>query len=150
MKRKALALGLASTALASMVAVPVFAQGFGWGNGGTPPRGEPGPRPEPTEEMVAYREAVDAAIEAGDYGAWVEAVGDRPMVDDITAENFPRFVEMHKLMAQAHELMQQASQIGDELGLHPNRGMGRGMGVGPGPGRGMGCDLHAAGQTGDD
>ena len=62
-------------------------------------------------DMEAKKEAVKAAIEAGDYDAWVEAVGeDCPMLDKINEDNFSRFVE-------AHNYMEQARVIFEELGI---------------------------------
>lgn len=73
------------------------------------------------------RAAVDAAISANDYQAWVKAVGaDSPMAQKVTAANFSRFSEAHKLMAQAREIM---AEIGLEQGPGMGHGQGRGMGL---------------------
>lgn len=59
-------------------------------------------------EMEAKHEAVVAALEAGDYNAWVEAVGeDSPILEKITVDNFSRFVEVHNLRAEAKTIMEE-------------------------------------------
>ncbi len=76
-------------------------------------------RTEFAAEMKVKQGAIEAAINAGDYSAWVAAVGeDCPMLDKITADNFSKFVE-------AHRLRQAADQIMTELGIEK---MGRGFG----------------------
>lgn len=80
-------------------------------------------------EMDTKRTAVEAAIKANDYNAWVTAVGtSSPMAAKITATNFTRFVEAHNLQEQARTIM-------TELGLE--NGEGRGMGMGMGFNRGL-------------
>ena len=75
-------------------------------------------------EMETKRTAVEAAIKANDYNAWVTAVGtSSPMVQKITATNFARFVEAHNLQEQARAIM-------TELGLENGEGRGMGMGMG--------------------
>jgi len=76
-----------------------------------------------TAENTAKMEAVDKAMAANDYDAWVVAVGkDSPMASKITKENFPKLIEAHNLMKQAREKMK-------ELGLEDNAGM-KGFGGG--------------------
>ena len=66
------------------------------------------------------RDAADAAIEAGDYNAWLEAVGEGcPMAQSVNADNFSKFSEAHKLMNQAHDIF---AELGIERG-----GFGMGM-----------------------
>lgn len=61
-------------------------------------------------------DAVRAALNAGDYNAWVKAVGENaPILKQINVANFNRFVE-------AYKLEQQADAIRQELGV--NRGAG--------------------------
>lgn len=86
------------------------------------------------EAVDAHRAAVDAAVQAGDYVAWKAAMSSLPgdghgadMTSVITEANFGRFVEMHKLIAQA-------DAIRVELGLDGKGDMGPGM---HGYGRGM-------------
>lgn len=68
------------------------------------------------------RQAIEQAIEAGDYQAWVTAMGqDNPMTQNITADNFAQFVEMHKAMQNGD--LETAQSIAESLGL-PKFGMG--------------------------
>jgi len=63
--------------------------------------------------------AVDAALQASDYNAWVQAVGtSSPILTKINVNNFPKFV-------QAYQLRKQADAIMTELGL--NQGMKYGI-----------------------
>ncbi len=79
-------------------------------------------------EMDANREASEAAIAANDYNAWKEAIGDNhPFAEKITADNFAKFVEAHKLMEEARAIF---TDLGIEQG--PGMGMGRGHGMGQG------------------
>ncbi|MFH1047678.1 MAG: hypothetical protein V1738_05220 [Patescibacteria group bacterium] len=145
--KRTIALGLAAAAVATLVAVPTFAsQGFGRGSGNGQVNGNTdGERPEPTQEMLEHREAMQAeqaeiaaAVESGDYGAWLEAVGDRPIAEEVTADEFARYMEMHNLREQAHALMEQADEIGEELGItHARPGMGQGNGFTRGMGQGV-------------
>jgi hypothetical protein len=70
--------------------------------------------------------AIDAAIADGDYDEWKAAIDDLPgrqmLLEVITEENFPRYVEMQKHF-------QKAKDISEELGLPQRGGMpGRGPG----------------------
>ncbi len=68
-------------------------------------------------EMQANREAVQAAIDADDYGAFAAAIGENsPLAGKITSENFDRFVEAHKSIENGRKIMQ-------DLGIE--KGMGR-------------------------
>lgn len=70
--------------------------------------------------------AVEAALKANDYNAWVLAEGtNAPILKTINASNFSRFVE-------AHNLRQQADTIMTELGVTKGEGRGMGMGMGMG------------------
>ena len=73
-----------------------------------------------SEAMDSYRKAVDAAIQAGDYTAWKSALSLLPanghmgdMISGITKDNFSKFVEMHKLTAQADAMRKDLG-----LGMH--------------------------------
>lgn len=95
-----------------------------------------------TAAITAHRDAVSKAIEAGDYTAWKTAMGTftngrgNDMTRVITEANFPKFVEMHKLMNQA-------DAIGKEIGLNKGDNFGQGMmrggrgGSSAGSGQGM-------------
>lgn len=130
--KRTIALGLAAAAVSTMVAVPTFAtEGFGWGK-------QSGERPaQPQQEMLEHREAVDTAIENGDYEAWLEAVGERPVAEQVTADEFDQLREIHRLRTEARELMEQADEIAEEIGLKPPhrghrmfKGMKQGFGAG--------------------
>ena len=68
-----------------------------------------------------------AAIEAGDYNAWKEAVGDSPITEQINEGNFARFVEIHQLMED--KKFDEVKVIRDELNL-TNEGKPHFMGMG--------------------
>jgi hypothetical protein len=79
----------------------------------------------------AKQTAVEAAITAGDYDAWVTAEGtNSPVVSKVTKDNFPKFVEAHNLMTQAHTILA-------GIGLEDGAGKGLGMGMGFGGGHMM-------------
>ncbi len=83
-------------------------------------------------EMATKKTAEEAALKAGDYNAWVTAVGtNAPILKKITATNFNRYVELYNLR-------QQENTIATELGLVGNEGHGMGMGRGMGEGLGLG------------
>jgi hypothetical protein len=72
------------------------------------------------EAQVTKQTAIDAAISAGDYNAWVKAVGDKsPLLKKITASNFSQYV-------QAENLMKQAAAIYQQLGINQGEGLGKG------------------------
>jgi|GEM_PF-3596503 len=69
----------------------------------------------------ANRAAVEQAITNNDYAAWKIAMGDNPITEKITADNFSKLVKMYNLMDEA-------KQIREELGLNAGPGgkmMGR-------------------------
>lgn len=87
-------------------------------------------------EMEANRAASQAAIASGSYTAWKEAVGENsPFAEKVTAENFSKFVEAHKLMDQSREILK---SIGIEEGVDMGMGMGKALGHGRGMGQGCG------------
>ena len=66
-------------------------------------------------------EAMRAAVEAEDYNAFVAAVGEEaPILETITEENFPTFVEIHELRAAGDK--EGARALAEELGLQYYRG----------------------------
>jgi len=88
-------------------------------------------------EMEKTRAAVEAAMAANNYEAWVKAVGaTHPWVSKITKDNFPKLVEAHNLRQQADQIM---TDLGIEKGI--GEGQGFGFGMGRGEGRGMGHGL---------
>ncbi|OGF25403.1 hypothetical protein A2331_01145 [Candidatus Falkowbacteria bacterium RIFOXYB2_FULL_34_18] len=64
------------------------------------------------------REAVQAALSADDYNAWLTAVGENcPILDKIdTAEKFARYAEAYKLMEQGREIMEELGINGPGFG----------------------------------
>ena len=61
-----------------------------------------------------------SAIESKDFVAWSEAVGDRPVSEKITADNFDQFIEMIELKKSGdHE---GAREIAQELDLKKPKG----------------------------
>lgn len=76
------------------------------------------------KKLSAEQAAVDKALAASDYNAWVKAVGpNSPMLKKINAGNFPKLVEIYKLHKQIQIKM-------SELGLEQGPGVGMMMGVG--------------------
>jgi len=84
--------------------------------------------------MQEQREAVEAAIEAEDYDAWVLAVENCPrenrFAETVTEENFETFVAMHKAMQDKD--FETVKVLAEELGLEDNMGrnldkFGKGM-----------------------
>lgn len=69
----------------------------------------------PMMQMQQNREAVQAAVESGDYNAFAEVAPDF-LLEKINADNFARFQEMHNHLEQARA-------IGEELGLERGFGM---------------------------
>lgn len=80
-----------------------------------------GPRGEKGKNGQFNNPEVLVAIESGDYNAWKELMGDRPIAEKINADNFAQFVEMHNLMKSGDK--EAADAIRSELGLEKN-GMG--------------------------
>lgn len=62
-------------------------------------------------EMKTKADAVQAALSAGDYSAWVTAVKaideDAPELSKITADNFARYAEANRLRTQADSIFQE-------------------------------------------
>lgn len=84
--------------------------------------------PEQFKEMRVEHQAkskeINQALANGDYNAWLALVGeDSPIAEKITADNFFK-------VSQAYNLMQEARNILDEIGL---KGQGIGMMNGFGP-----------------
>jgi len=104
MMSSALVLGLGSVAVGSAL-VTQAGERFGMGGLGS-------------------HEAVESAMEAGDYNAWKEALGDRPMADQVTQEDFTKMQEAHELREEGK--YEEARQIREELGFAGGRGMGGG------------------------
>ncbi len=83
------------------------------------PKHRPDQRPDkPSKEK---RQAIKKALEAGDYEAWLKAVGeDSPITKKINADNFDRFVEAYNLFKSGDK--EGAAKIFKELGVkRPHR-----------------------------
>ena len=66
------------------------------------------------------KQAVHAAVEAGDYEAFKIAVADSPLADIITTEaDFEQFVEAHELRVSGDKAG--AKEILEELGIEPHK-----------------------------
>lgn len=84
------------------------------------------------EEIQAKRQAIESALEANDYQAWVVAVGaDSEQAKIITSDKFPQLLQAHQLQQEAKTKFEEARQIREQLGL-------KGSGFGKKPGRGKG------------
>ncbi|MBU0597290.1 hypothetical protein KJ641_01680 [Patescibacteria group bacterium] len=71
--------------------------------------------PERKVQMEENRATMQEVLSSGDYNAFLELVGDKPIAENITADNFARFVEMHELMQAGDK--EGAQAIAEELGL---------------------------------
>ncbi len=84
------------------------------------------------KEMEIKRVAVEAALKASDYNAWVaaeKAINENcPLLTKINAGNFAKYAEAMNLRVQANTIIK-------DLGLE-GQGMGQGMGRGNGSGEG--------------
>ena len=60
-------------------------------------------------------QAIMAALDSGNYQAWKEAVGDSPLAEKITEDNFGRFVQAHQLRQSGQ--FDEARQIEESLGI---------------------------------
>ncbi len=78
-------------------------------------------------------EAMTQAFESNNYQAWKDAVGDRPMAQRITEDNFGKFAEMRKLRAEGKT--EETNQVRAELGFGLRNGSGQKTG-GTGDGQG--------------
>ncbi|MDH5533837.1 MAG: hypothetical protein OEX81_05450 [Candidatus Pacebacteria bacterium] len=139
MKKKLLALGVAGAVLAS--AGYIGAQQVSAHSTNTNSQGY---RAHYSPERHAQMEQI---LENQNYEEWLELVGDKPITNYVTEENFSTFLEM---MALRHEgNFEEADALRAELGL-PQRGTHRGEGYGEGNGmrkgqgymRGQGRGLH--------
>jgi len=83
--------------------------------------------------------AADAAIQSGDYDAWVKAVSVNDQMPEllkaVTKDNFAKFSEAMKLEKQGMDLIKQSRDILDSIGVNPP---GPGFKKGEGHGRGRG------------
>lgn len=90
-------------------------------------------RVEARAERQEMHELIDDALESGDYSTWKNLVEDLqrvpPHFEDITADNFDSYVELHEAMQTGD--YETVKEIREELGF-PMRGNGVGQGAGRG------------------
>jgi len=85
--------------------------------------GKFGHRPGPDPEK---REAVNKALENGDYNAWKSAAGeDNPVTKEVTEDEFPRLIEAHDLLQEGEQKFKESRQIMEELGVKKGPGQGQ-------------------------
>ena len=88
-------------------------------------------------------EAMEEAMETGDYDAWKELHGDRGRISHVvTEENFDVFVEMHVAMEEGDTELAAEKRAELGLGVRPQDGTGSRGGMGraqAGMHRGMGA-----------
>lgn len=108
----------------ALVAIAVIGAGLALGvSTAKAYRGDPGVKgPNFDPERHAQMEEV---LNNQDYQGWLELMGDRPVTDKITEENFGRFVEMHQLRLAGDD--EGAKQIREELGLGWGQGFRAGL-----------------------
>lgn len=89
-------------------------------------------------------EQMEAAIEAGDYDAWVQIRQDNNlpmtgrMFQTINKDNFDKYVAMHDAMESGDTATADAIRTELGLGLGTKQGRGTGAGLGTGAGQKMG------------
>lgn len=86
-------------------------------------------RAEQEKLREAQQALIQSALDSGDYQAWLKAVGTaNPLAQKITADNFAKFVEAHKLRQQADQIMSELGLEGQgfgQMGLDQGNGWGR-------------------------
>ena len=94
-------------------------------------------------------EAVEEALDAGDYDAWVELMDGRGRVTSVvTEDNFDTFVEMHEAMEDGY--IEVAQELREDLGLGLKPRDGSGYRNGEGEGKGMRAgNMHRGQDSGD-
>jgi hypothetical protein len=125
MKKQLLGLGVAGAVLASAGYLATSQASAHLSNG-------QGYRAHYSPERHAQMEQI---IENQNYEEWLELVGDRPITDYVTEDNFSRFLEMIALRHEGN--FEEADAIRAELGM-PERGSHRGEGEGKSRGYGRG------------
>lgn len=77
-----------------------------------------------SDHTFERHEAMEQVFESKDYNAWKDLMGDRPMGQRITEENFGKFAEMRKLRHEGK--IDEANQLRAELGFGQRDGSGKG------------------------
>src|SRR3989338_8003905 len=75
------------------------------------------PATEQREVWQAKSQDIKQAVETNDYDTWASLMAGTKVAEKINADNFAQLVKMHQLMAEAR-------QIGERLGLSGPDGMG--------------------------
>ncbi|MCX6740696.1 MAG: hypothetical protein NTZ49_05740 [Candidatus Parcubacteria bacterium] len=90
-------------------------------------------------EMETKMKAIESALAANDYNAWVTAVGaDSDEAKKVTADKFSLLIQAYNLEQEAKAKFDQAKQIRENLGLTgPESGKKFGPHKGRGPVRGL-------------
>ncbi len=84
-------------------------------------------REERRQTNSSHRVAVEAALKANDYKAFVQAVGEsHPILKKVNANNFPRLVELYNLKQQEQKIR---TDLGLDTANHKN-GLGLGLKLG--------------------
>ncbi|MCF7836447.1 hypothetical protein K9N08_00790 [Candidatus Gracilibacteria bacterium] len=71
-------------------------------------------------ENEAAHEAIQAAVEAGDYETWTSLIAeknpDAPILEKITAENFSQLQELHELRGEMKTIQEELGLNGKDFG----------------------------------
>lgn len=86
------------------------------------------------EFMEEKHESMITIFENGDYQGWLGLMGDKPVAQEISEDEFARFTEMHNFHVAGD--LESAEDIAEELGLPDMRAMHR-ENMGEGQGYGM-------------
>ena len=129
MNKKSIIIGATALLLGGLVISPRLAGAY---------QGDPSAQgPNCTAER---HEVMEQAFENNDYNAWKELMSGKGRVTQVvTAENFARFAEAHKLAEEGN--LDEAKQIRQELGLGLGNRNGDGSGQGN-KGQGMGREWN--------
>ncbi len=66
-------------------------------------------------------EAIEAALEGNEYDAWKALMGDKPIAQKVTEENFATLVALHEAREEGD--IEKVRALREELGLYGGRGM---------------------------
>ncbi|MFH1849855.1 MAG: hypothetical protein ABH879_06750 [archaeon] len=86
--------------------------------------GQYGQRNRGDPERSQTRDAMQSAVESGDYDAWLEAAGDRPVTSVITEDNFGALAQIHR--AREAGDFEAAGRLAEGLGIQGRGLYGRG------------------------
>ena len=100
-------------AAVGVIATTAIVAGATYAYQGDPNKQCPTYSPERHQSMIE-------AIDNKDYGAWKELMGDNPVTEKITEENFDKFVQARQLMVEGK--YEEAKALREELGLQNKQG----------------------------